>query len=155
MISSRADQAGKKIQIAPDCLSAKPRDINETDGYRGDKRTLDKLVDTVNITNNEGHMWLSSLAHTKPTILNIRFPREQIVSAIKFWNYNASKEESLKGVQLVAISADNKYVTSKKGILLRKAPGSAIFDFGQTIELPYEKGWSQNIVQLLKMNPLA
>lgn len=30
----------------------------------------------------------------------------------------------------MAILADNKYITSKKGVILRKAPGTSIFDFG-------------------------
>ena len=71
---------------------------------------------------------------------------------IKFWNYNKNIEDLNRGVKLISIKVDGNYVTPKeglllfvkfihliisKGILLRKAPGNKLFDFGHFISLPY------------------
>lgn len=37
-----------------------------------------------------------------------------------------------------------------KGIILKKAPGNTIFDFGQIVSLPFENGWDQE--KILKLN---
>ena len=37
---------------------AKPRDLNDIPGYKGDSRVLDNIIDGFNITTNEKHMWL-------------------------------------------------------------------------------------------------
>lgn len=49
---------------------------------------------------------------------------------IKFWNYNKTKIDSHRGVKEISIMIDDKYVTPNKGILLKRAPGFDIIDFG-------------------------
>ena len=39
-------------------LNAKPKDMNDIQGYSGDLRTLDKLINNCNITSNDKEMWL-------------------------------------------------------------------------------------------------
>ncbi len=39
-------------------INAKPKDINEIQNHKDDKRTLDKLINGVNITTDETNMWL-------------------------------------------------------------------------------------------------
>jgi hypothetical protein len=34
-------------------INAKPKDMNDVAGYTGDHRTLDKLIDNVNVTSDE------------------------------------------------------------------------------------------------------
>eukprot|EP00899_Mesostigma_viride_P002268 jgi/Mesvir1/12041/Mv00327-RA.2 len=57
------------------------------------------------------------------------------VSSVRFWNYNAGVEESFIGAKRVAIAADGHNLSPANGHLLRKAPGTCCFDFGQTIPL--------------------
>ena len=47
----------RRQALTLDMMSAEPRDINQ-DGYFGDKRTLDKVIDGVNVTTDDLHMWL-------------------------------------------------------------------------------------------------
>lgn len=51
-------------------ISAYPRDINAVPGHSGDNRTLDKLVDGVNTTCNDNHMWLAPFLQNDPTHAN-------------------------------------------------------------------------------------
>lgn len=52
------DQDGKSIPLTISMLDASPRDMNSIQGGTGDYRTLDKLVDGVNNTTDDRHMWL-------------------------------------------------------------------------------------------------
>lgn len=36
-----------------------------------------------------------------------------------------------------------------QGIILKKAPGNTIFDFGQMVSLPFENGWDQEKISKL------
>ena len=45
------------------------------------------------------------------------------ISAIKFYNYNKSLEDSLRGTKQLIIKVDDELVTPATGITLRKAPG--------------------------------
>ena len=49
---------------------------------------------------------------------------------VKFWNYNKTKLDSHRGIKYLNITVDEKYVTPSKGILLKRAPGFDIIDFG-------------------------
>lgn len=40
-------------------ITTLPRDLNDIPGNSGDKRTKDKLVDGVNVTTDDAHMWLA------------------------------------------------------------------------------------------------
>ena len=66
------------------------------------------------------------------------------ISGIKFYNYNKSQEDTLRGVRQVIIKIDDKLMTPKKGITIRKAPGFILndVDLGQIVYLPYREGWS-------------
>ena len=52
------DQNMQPIPIDIGSISANPRDMNSIPGYSGDYRTLEKLIDGVNNTQNDKHMWL-------------------------------------------------------------------------------------------------
>lgn len=67
------------------------------------------------------------------------------VSALRIWNYNKGEEDTYRGMRSVSLtavtatsaSAPTQSVTLSPpgGFILRKAPGTADFDFGQTIFL--------------------
>ena len=54
---SLLDETGNIIKLDKSQLESKPNDLNDIQGYKGDQRTLDKLIDSVNLTTNEKHMW--------------------------------------------------------------------------------------------------
>jgi hypothetical protein len=64
-------------------MSANPRDIN-TDGYTGDKRTLDKLIDGVNVTQDDLHMWLIPFTPGSHHTLSIDLDSSQRVLGVSF-----------------------------------------------------------------------
>ncbi|KAL4471398.1 hypothetical protein ABPG74_008291 [Tetrahymena malaccensis] len=153
------DEYGQKIPLKVSQLKARPKDLNEISGYHGDQRTLDKLIDGVNLTTNEKHMWLVQLLEQPQNYLQIDFMEEKIISGIKIWNYNKQQNyndcksvDQYRGAKIISIVADdNIQITPQQGILLRKAPGRDLFDYGQMIALPFESGWTQEVIQSLQL----
>ncbi|EAR94456.2 hypothetical protein TTHERM_00052450 (macronuclear) [Tetrahymena thermophila SB210] len=153
------DEYGQKIPLKESQLKARPKDLNEISGYHGDQRTLDKLIDGVNLTTNEKHMWLVQLLEQPQNYLQIDFMEEKIISGIKIWNYNKQQSyndcksvDQYRGAKIISIVADeNIQITPQQGILLRKAPGRDLFDYGQMIALPFESGWTQEVIQSLQL----
>ena len=82
-------------------------------------------------------MWMIAFFSGQPSYIEINFDEEHIVTALKIWNYNKNIDDTSRGVQLINIIADGVYLTPKQGVLLRRAPGIDLFDFGQTINLPF------------------
>ncbi|OQR91166.1 hypothetical protein ACHHYP_04929 [Achlya hypogyna] len=87
-----------------------------------------------NITTNADDMWLTSLAGSPEPALIINFGLRLSVGALKVWNYNASLEDSYKGVKRLAIMIDGEWMSPPDGFLIRKAPGNSNFDFGQFVQ---------------------
>lgn len=69
------------------------------------------------------NMWLIPFNPGEDHKINIDLGRMINIKAIRFYNYNKSPEDSLRGVKLLTIQIDGKYVTSDKGMTIRKAPG--------------------------------
>jgi hypothetical protein len=157
-------------------LFARPRDINGDDGSGDDPRTLDKLLDPVNVTTDDTHMWLFPFTPTDPEIvwgadaggqgageghdrdahiLQVDLGREEHIVGLTVYNYNKSPEDTLRGVRHVAVDVDGRAVRSgplffsgARGVSgggggaaasydvipLRKAPGSAAYDFAQHLD---------------------
>lgn len=84
-------------------------------------------------------MWLIPFNKGEMHTVKINFGRSQSVSSIRFYNYNKSEEDTLRGVKQLLIKADGKLVTPKKGVTLRKGLGLVhpLFDMGQDIKLPF------------------
>jgi hypothetical protein len=129
------------VRVEAGNVTATPRDLNSIPGYGGDYRTLDKLFDGTNVTTDDRHMWLiqfnKGLSHT----IVISLPTATRLKSLKFYNYNKSLEDTYRGVKLVTISVDGKLVTPMRGVVIRKAPGVAFFDFGYTVRLPHTREW--------------
>lgn len=52
------DDRGNPIPLSLQMIDANPKDMNSIPGHGSDYRTLDKLIDRVNNTNDDHHMWL-------------------------------------------------------------------------------------------------
>ena len=68
-------------------------------------------------------MWLVPFNAGEDHTVTIDLGRMTSIGAVKFYNYNKSAEDSLRGVRTITIRIDGKLVTPAKGIVLRKAPG--------------------------------
>lgn len=104
-------------------MEADPRDMNSLGAGQGDYRTLDKLFDGVNSTMDDHHMWLIPYNKGEKHYIKIDLGKQTMIGAIRFYNYNKSEEDTLRGAKLITVTLDKKYLTPKKGIALRKGPG--------------------------------
>jgi len=138
------NERNEKIQIEIANITANPKDLNSIPGYSGDYRTIDKIIDGTNLTTDDRHMWLIPFNKGQPHKITITLPKPTYLSSIKFYNYNKSTEDTNRGVKIVTISVDNKLVTPKRGVVIRKAPGTANFDFGYSVKVPQSTGWETN-----------
>ncbi|OQR96676.1 hypothetical protein ACHHYP_13821 [Achlya hypogyna] len=119
------------VALQLDQLSAEPRDLHSL-GYDGDPRTLDKLIDGVDITCDDTHMWLVPFGGPKAPELTIVLATEEVCVAVAFWNYNKSAEDTARGAKAVSLFLDGRCIATT---VLRKAPGHALFDYRQLVSL--------------------
>jgi protein JBTS26 len=89
-------------------------------------------------------MWLIPFNKGEKHTITIDLGKIQNISAIRFYNYNKSDEDTLRGVKQIVMWLDKKFITPRKGITLRKAPGFVhpMFNMGQDIVLPIKNGWT-------------
>ncbi|XP_075420768.1 katanin-interacting protein isoform X1 [Tenrec ecaudatus] len=124
---------GQALPISPHQLSASPRDLNDLPEYTDDARTLDKLIDGVNITAEDEHMWLIPFSPGLDHLLTVHFDRAQSITGLRFWNYNKSPEDTYRGAKIIHVSLDGLCVSPPEGFLIRKGPGNCHFDFAQEL----------------------
>ncbi|NP_001088144.1 protein KATNIP homolog [Xenopus laevis] len=124
---------GKALAITLDALSACPQDLSILPEYKDDLRTLDKLIDGVNITNEDTHMWLIPFASGADHTITINFNKSEDIAGIRFWNYNKSPEDTYRGAKIVYVTLDGHAISPPGGFLIRKGPGNCHFDFAQEI----------------------
>ncbi|XP_051877498.1 katanin-interacting protein isoform X2 [Pristis pectinata] len=124
---------GQALPVTMDIFEAKPRDLNELPEYNEDSRTLDKLIDGINITTEDEHMWLIPFTNGENHILTINFNQQQHIVGFRFWNYNKSPEDTYRGAKIVHITLDGYCISPPEGFLIRKGPGKCHFDFAQEI----------------------
>ena len=119
-------------------IEANPRDMNVIPGYSGDYRTLDKLINNKNQTSDDHNMWLIPFTRGKYHYVDIDLQEAQCITAVVFWNYNKNAEDTSRGVKEIVMYLDGKCLTDH-GVTLRKAPGTADYDFAQVLSLPYKE----------------
>ncbi|CAH1795086.1 unnamed protein product [Owenia fusiformis] len=124
---------GEPIPLNMDMLDADPRDLRMLDGHQLDDRTLDKLVNNINITMSDENMWMVPYTEGEPHTVTINLRETTVLTGIRFWNYNKSKECTYRGAKLVHIKLDGQLISPPDGFLLRKAPGNCHFDFAQEV----------------------
>lgn len=117
------DANQEKVSLDIKNVEANPRDMNSIPGHGQDHRTLDKLINGVNNTCDDRNMWLIPFNSGEDHTVKVDLGRMTTVTAIKFYNYNKSPEDSLRGVKQITIKVDGKLVSPSKGMVLRKAPG--------------------------------
>lgn len=124
---------GVTIALQLAMLDAKPRDLNDLPEYTDDNRTLDKLIDGVNVTTSDEHMWLIPFAVGGSHTLTVTLTRSQPIAGLRLWNYNKSAEDTYRGAKTVHVTVDGKAVSPPEGFLIRKGPGNCHFDFMQEV----------------------
>ncbi|KDR22187.1 protein KIAA0556-like isoform X2 [Zootermopsis nevadensis] len=111
-----------------------------------------RIVDGVNMTTNEDHMWSTPFLDGDMIVLTISFPVIVYIAALRVWNYNYTADLTYCGVKLVTVHLDGKLVSpGTEGVLtLRRAPGNCHFNFAQDLNLseqpPYSSAVNTNSV---------
>jgi protein JBTS26 len=118
--------------------------MNQIAGHGSDYRTLDKLFNGQNNTVDDHNMWLIPFNKGEKHTITIDLGKSYTISAVRFYNYNKSDEDTLRGVKQLIMWLDKKYITSRKGVSIRKACGFVhpMFNMGQDIKLPLKNGWT-------------
>lgn len=131
------DPEDQIIEVSPQVgINASPRDLKSEGNYH-DVRVLENLVNGVNVTTDEGSMWLVSFKKGgQGASLFINFGREVKLSKMKVWNYNKNERDTSRGIKRLKVTADITEISPPQGLFLRKAPGTAFLDFGQWICFP-------------------
>lgn len=101
------------LPLSADQLHASPRDLNDLPEYTDDDRTLDKLghlcvivtprvayrlVDGVNVTTCDCHMWLAPYTAGGDHVITITLRTPAMVTGLHIWNYNKLPEDTKRGV---------------------------------------------------------
>lgn len=104
------DQLGELIPfLEPNAqISACPADINVLEEYEDDPRVAKNLVDGVNFTCDDFHMWLAPFTTGKEHFVLITFGTDVSLSMVRVWNYNKSRTHSFRGVRHVRLVMMNE-----------------------------------------------
>ncbi|XP_039245499.1 katanin-interacting protein isoform X5 [Pipra filicauda] len=122
---------GDPVQIAK--ITAEPPDINILPAYGNDPRIITNLIDGVNRTQDDMHLWLAPFTPGKPHFIFIDFVNPCQVAMIRIWNYNKSRIHSFRGVKDIIMLLDEQCIFKGE---IAKASGTlsgAPEHFGDTI----------------------
>lgn len=61
--------------------------------------TWARLVDGVNVTTSDEHMWLVPFSEGQDHLLTVTLDAPQQISGIRVWNYNKTPEDTFRGVR--------------------------------------------------------
>ncbi|NWW83539.1 K0556 protein, partial [Climacteris rufus] len=122
---------GEPVQIAK--ITAEPPDINILPAYGNDPRIITNLIDGVNRTQDDMHLWLAPFTPGRPHFVFIDFVHSCQVAMIRIWNYNKSRIHSFRGVKDIIMLLDEQCIFRGE---IAKASGTlsgAPEHFGDTI----------------------
>ncbi|XP_039990940.1 katanin-interacting protein isoform X1 [Xiphias gladius] len=119
--------------LRPAHIRADPPDINILPAYGKDPRVVTNLIDGVNRTQDDMHLWLAPFTpgHSHTIFLDFGAPYQ--VAMIRVWNYNKSRIHSFRGVKEVEMLLDGRCIFRGE---IAKASGTlsgGLDQFGDTI----------------------
>lgn len=108
-------------------VRACPASINDLDEYSDDPRVAKNLVDGVNFTSDDFHMWLAPFTVGEEHFVELVMDAKTSISMIRLWNYNKSRAHSFRGVRharLILYGSPRSNTTA----LRPESSGSVIFE---------------------------
>ncbi|KAL7371680.1 hypothetical protein ABVT39_003245 [Epinephelus coioides] len=119
--------------LRPAHIRADPPDINILPAYGKDPRVVTNLIDGVNRTQDDMHLWLAPFTPGRNHTIFLDFGAPNQVAMIRVWNYNKSRIHSFRGVKEVEMLLDGRCIFRGE---IAKASGTLSGDldqFGDTI----------------------
>nr|XP_023674919.1 protein KIAA0556 homolog isoform X4 [Paramormyrops kingsleyae] len=119
--------------VLPACIRADPPDINILPAYGKDPRVVANLVDGVNRTQDDMHLWLAPFTPGRLHLIYVDFHSPCQVAMIRIWNYNKSRIHSFRGVKEMEMLLDGKCIFRGE---IAKGSGTlsgGVEQFGDTI----------------------
>ncbi|GFO38442.1 protein kiaa0556 [Plakobranchus ocellatus] len=122
---------GEPVQIAK--VWANPSDINILPEYNRDPRVVSNILDGVNRTRDDVHMWLAPFTAGNNHFVYFTFSKPCKLALMRIWNYNKSRIHSFRGAKDVVITLDGTEIF--KGEIARACGGieGGTEAFGDTI----------------------
>lgn len=65
---------------------------------------LSRVMDNTNVTLSDEHMWMIPFTEGQNHTLTVDFPQTQLISGLRVWNYNKSREDTYRGVSKQLLS---------------------------------------------------
>ncbi|GFR79110.1 protein KIAA0556, partial [Elysia marginata] len=129
---------GEPVQIAK--VWANPSDINILAEYNRDPRVVGNILDGVNRTRDDVHMWLAPFTAGNNHFVYFTFAKPCKLALMRIWNYNKSRIHSFRGAKDVVISLDGTEIF--KGEIARACGGieGGTEAFGDTILFTTDEG---------------
>ncbi|NXL50108.1 K0556 protein, partial [Podilymbus podiceps] len=122
---------GEPVQISK--ITADPPDINILPVYGNDPRIITNLIDGVNRTQDDMHLWLAPFTPGKSHFIFIDFVNSCQVAMIRIWNYNKSRIHSFRGVKDIIMVLDEQCIFKGEIAKASGALSGAPEHFGDTI----------------------
>ncbi|CAH1968950.1 unnamed protein product [Acanthoscelides obtectus] len=125
------DSDGQIVKVKN--ISAIPPDINVLPEYNNDPRVVKNLLDGVNRTQDDMHIWLAPFEAGCSHIITIELAKVTTIAMIRIWNYNKSRIHSYRGVRDMVMFLDNRPIF--KGEIAKACGGilGGVHHFGDTI----------------------
>ncbi|XP_070580044.1 protein KATNIP homolog isoform X2 [Ptychodera flava] len=123
--------SGEPIKVTQ--ITADPADINVLEEYSSDPRVVTNLIDGVNRTKDDVHMWLAPFTPGCDHMIYITLEQPVRIAMIRIWNYNKSRIHSFRGAKDVEIILNGRCIF--KGEIARATGGiiGQTDTFGDTI----------------------
>ncbi|KAL3320556.1 hypothetical protein Ciccas_000760 [Cichlidogyrus casuarinus] len=91
-------------------IEADPSDINVLPEYGNDPRVVQNLLNGINQTKDDIHMWLAPFVVNQHHLVRIQFPKRSTLALLRLWNYNKSRVHANRGAKDVVIYLDQKVI---------------------------------------------
>ncbi|KAG4054314.1 hypothetical protein PC123_g10575 [Phytophthora cactorum] len=109
-------------------VTACPESINELEENTDDPRVPRNLVDGVNFTCDDFHMWLAPFTPGQAHYVLLELDATVSVSMIRIWNYNKSRTHTCRGVREARILFYDKSPSGIESQILDRNAGNVIFE---------------------------
>ncbi|XP_059893753.1 katanin-interacting protein [Gadus macrocephalus] len=119
--------------LKPALIRADPPDINVLPAYGRDPRVVSNLLDGVNRTQDDMHLWLAPYTPGRSHVLYLDLGAACRLAMVRVWNYNKSRIHSFRGVKEVEMVLDGSCIFRGE---IAKASGTlsgGLDQFGDTI----------------------